>query len=56
MAFQGSPGATQAYGWIHEDIDRLGWHGWLTAQDQTLVEERTSTDGSQSMAGRTALL
>ena len=38
--FKHLPGATQAYGWIHEDIDRLGWHGWLTAQDRTLVEER----------------
>ena len=38
--YQRHPGAKGAYEWVREDIDRLGWHGWLTAKDELLMAER----------------
>jgi len=38
--YQSHPGAKRAYEWVREDIERLGWHGWLTAKDELLMAER----------------
>lgn len=38
--YQSHPGAKRAYKWVREDIERLGWHGWLTAKDELLMAER----------------
>ena len=38
--YQNHPGAKRAYEWVREDIDRLGWHGWLTSKDELLMAER----------------
>jgi len=38
--YQSHPGAKRAYEWVREDIERLGWQGWLTAKDELLMAER----------------
>ena len=38
--FRAQNGAQRAFSWISEDIERLGWHGWLTAKDELLMAER----------------